>query len=185
LNHPARRISLLSAARLQRHAQDAVDAEPGVLEAGVGVVLFVYFVSGPRTLSFLRAPHVGKSVSPGWLTFRTRACAFFPPAVVNGLPTTSHSPVSSSKRSPTCSSIGRTRRVGRSGRRDGSLPGRITSRAFARRTVSSGMAALQSPVGWSCQIPGGPNACSRHPGEPDGRRSSVYALKDQSVRGNG
>src|SRR6266566_525977 len=39
------------------------------------------------------APHVRISVSSGWLTFRTRACAFFPPAVVNGRPTTSHSPV--------------------------------------------------------------------------------------------
>jgi hypothetical protein len=54
----------------------------------------------------------------------------------------------------------------RSGRRDGSFPVRITSRAFARRTVSSGMATLQGPAGWSCQMPGGPDACSRHPGSP-------------------
>jgi hypothetical protein len=59
--------------RVEHHAQDAVDAEPGMPEAGVGVALFVHFVSGPRTLTFLCAPHVGKSVSPGWLTFRTRA----------------------------------------------------------------------------------------------------------------
>jgi hypothetical protein len=30
-----------------------------------------------------------------------------------------------------------------------------------------------------------PDAGSRHPGEPDGRQPLVYALKDQSVRGNG
>jgi len=59
LNHPAQRISLFSAsaflnstrtlgprlrtpARLQHHTQDAVDAEPGVPEAGVGVVHFPF-----------------------------------------------------------------------------------------------------------------------------------------------
>src|SRR5438132_2559119 len=34
--------------RMEHHAQDAIDAEPGMPEAGVGVALFVYFVSGPR-----------------------------------------------------------------------------------------------------------------------------------------
>jgi hypothetical protein len=43
----------------------------------------------------------------------------------------------------------------RSGRRDGSFPVRTASRAFARRIVSSGMVALQGPVEWSCQMPGG------------------------------
>jgi hypothetical protein len=31
------------------------------------------------TPTFSCAPHVRISVSSGWLTFRTRACAFFPP----------------------------------------------------------------------------------------------------------
>src|SRR6185503_13109329 len=49
-----------------------------------------------------------------------------------------------------------------SGRRDGSFPARTTSRDFARRTFSLGMVSLQGPAGWSCQMPGGPDACSRH-----------------------
>src|SRR5437870_13853137 len=39
---------LRAPARLQHHAQDAVDAKPRVPEALVGVALFVHFVSGPR-----------------------------------------------------------------------------------------------------------------------------------------
>src|SRR5215831_17692735 len=47
------------------------------------------------TLTRSCAPQVRKSVSSGLPTFRTRACAFFPGAVMNGRPMTSHSPVSS------------------------------------------------------------------------------------------
>src|SRR4030095_4848578 len=72
----------------------------------------------------------------------------------------------------------------RSGRRDGSFPVRITSRAFARRTVSSGMVNLQGPAGWSCQMPGGrtPVRVTR---EPDGRQLIVYTFKDRQGRGDG
>src|SRR5712671_6037732 len=47
----------------------------------------------------------------GWSILWTRAWTIFPPAVLYGRPTTSHSPVSSAKRSPTSSCIGRTVRV--------------------------------------------------------------------------
>ena len=52
----------------------------------------------------------------------------------------------------------------RSGRRDGNLPVRIASRAFARRPVSSGIVALRGPARRSCPMPEGSEACSRHPG---------------------
>ena len=49
----------------------------------------------------------GEFVHPsGWPTLRTRPCAFLPSAVVNGRPTTSQSPVSSTRRSPIRSSGG-------------------------------------------------------------------------------
>ncbi len=58
---------------MQHHAQDAVDAEPGMSEALGGVVLFVlHLVSAPCTLTFSCAFHVRRSVSSGWLTFRAR-----------------------------------------------------------------------------------------------------------------
>src|SRR5712692_1131439 len=55
--------------------------------------------------------HVLIAVTAGWPTLWTRTREFFPPAVVYGRLTTSHSPVSSTRRSPTRRSIGKTRRV--------------------------------------------------------------------------
>src|SRR5207245_1345701 len=70
----------------------------------------------------------------------------------------------------------------RSGRRDGSFPVRITSRAFARRAVSSGMVALRGPAGGHarCQEAG---RLFASPWEPDGRQPLVYIFKDR--RGGG
>jgi len=46
------------------------------------------------------APQVRTSALAGWPTLWTRAWASFPPAAVYGRPMTSHSPVSSERRSP-------------------------------------------------------------------------------------
>src|SRR5437870_7334681 len=43
---PDLRPRLRAPSLVQHHAQDAIDAEPGVPEAGVDVTLFVHFVSG-------------------------------------------------------------------------------------------------------------------------------------------
>src|SRR5713101_1538679 len=51
------------------------------------------------------------SALAGWSIFRTRAWTIFPPTVLCGRPTTSHSPVSSANRSPTWSCISKTVRV--------------------------------------------------------------------------
>src|SRR6266571_70595 len=73
----------------------------------------------------------------------------------------------------------------RSGRRDGIFPVRTTSRAFARGMDSSGMVSLQDPAGRDMPDTRRPGRLFASPEEPDGRQSLVYALKDQSVRGNG
>ena len=69
----------------------------------------------------------------------------------------------------------------RSRRRDGSFPVRTTSRAFARR-IFPGMVSLQAPAGWSCQMPGGPDACSRHLGSPMEGPHSLHVF-GAAVRG--
>jgi hypothetical protein len=69
----------------------------------------------------------------------------------------------------------------RSGRRDGIFPVRTTPRAFARRRDSSGMVSLQDPAGRDMPDARRPGRLFASPGEPDGRQSLVYALKDQSV----
>jgi hypothetical protein len=53
-------------ARLQHHAQDAIDAEPGVPEAGV--------VHARLTATRSSALQVRSSVTSGWPTFLTRTC---------------------------------------------------------------------------------------------------------------
>jgi hypothetical protein len=62
----------------------------------------------------------------------------------------------------------------RSARRDGSFPVPIASWAFERSNFSSGLVTLQGLAVWSCQMPGGSDACSRHPGGPYGRQREVY-----------
>ena len=48
-------------ARLQHHAQDAVDAESRVPEAGVGVVHFAF---SPQTVASICSPDLHKNLSP-------------------------------------------------------------------------------------------------------------------------
>ena len=75
------RPRLSTPARLQHHAQDAVDAEPGMSETGVGVARSIHLVFGPRgstvsgqhsyaktsgnTVSRHRAPLWTMTVAPG------------------------------------------------------------------------------------------------------------------------
>jgi hypothetical protein len=64
---------LRAPARVQHHAQDAVDAESAMPEAGVGVALFVHLVFGPRddaTLIRRRQPS-SSTVQPFWKGART------------------------------------------------------------------------------------------------------------------
>src|SRR5207253_10688999 len=60
----------------------------------------------------------------------------------------------------------------------GSLHGLSLGGSLRRALV-----ALQDPAGWSCQMPGGPDACSRHPGKPDGRQLVAYTSSDREVIG--
>jgi len=47
--------------RVQHHAQEAVDAEPGVPEASVGVVHFAF---SPQTVAPICSPDLHKNLSP-------------------------------------------------------------------------------------------------------------------------
>src|SRR5437899_4080945 len=62
------------------------------------------------------APHVRTSDSPAWPTRLTCAWVLLPPGEVYGRLTTSHSPVSSERRSPIFSCIGGRRTVPGGGR---------------------------------------------------------------------
>jgi len=138
----------------------------------------------------------------GWSILWTRACTILPPAVLYGGAMTSRSPVSSaSRRRPEAPSGGSWgRRCSRLalllgarsshhvedavGRRDGIFPVRTTSRPARAEWTRPGMISLQDP-GRDMPDTRRLGRLFASPGEPDGRQSLVYALKDQSVRGNG
>src|SRR5437867_12789592 len=73
-------------------------------------------------------------------------------------------------------------RAGRTGPRSATGMVRWSGWQFSSADHFSGLRAQNSlvghgtspdPAGWSCQMPGGPDACSCHPGEPDGRQSET------------
>jgi hypothetical protein len=76
---------------VQHHAQDAVDAESAMPEAGVGVALFVHLVFGPRddaTLIRRRQPS-SSTVQPFWKGART---SVGPSECTGGSPSRFYSP---------------------------------------------------------------------------------------------
>jgi len=47
---------------------------------------------------------------------------------------------------------------------------------FYTQDLLVGHGSHQGPAGWSCQMPGGPDACSRHPGSPMEGKSRLLSL---------
>src|SRR5262245_15117317 len=93
-------------ARPKRFIRAAAAAADGCHRRGA------FLIAGSTTTPPSCKRHVRTIVIVALSTRRTRTCAVLPAAVLYGRAITSYSPVSSTRRSPTCSAIGRTRSGG-------------------------------------------------------------------------
>ena len=157
----------------------------GCRRAGVGIALFVHFVSSPRTLTFLCAAHVGKSVSPGSASHLPHAGVRILSARRRQWPP-HHFPLTLLPAPPAvptlCSFIGRTRRVGRWVVQHWQLSSSDHFTGFRAENALVGTVALQSPRAGHARMPGGRMPARVTRGARWRRLVKSYALKGSATR---